>query len=253
MKQVLSIMLLAFTFTACKKEKTNTPGLVTQKKLTRLVSNFNDGSIESEAYTYDAQGRLSSTKTDTYTESFEYKSSTQLTVTRKKISTNELQQIKECTLDAAGRVVTIITKSAAGAEIYRYDYTYNADGYIVVEKGSKPSNPNEFRFEYNVVNGNVVSAKAYFDNVLTENSEYKVDASNLNKSQLSYAGQWYSNTLFGKPNKNLIIEYKNFSLAGALKWHSQTSYELNNEGYPVKYTRKYVLQGSTETATFRFE
>jgi hypothetical protein len=257
MKQVFAIMLVAVSFTACKKEKINspepTPPSATEKKLTKMVSNYSNGSSEFENYTYDEQGRLSGTKNDTYTESFDYKFPTQLIVTQRKISTNELYATKECTMDAAGRIVTIVFKNTAGTEIYRYDYTYNAEGYIVVEKGSKPGNPNEYRSEYNIINGNIISAKRYFDNVLTENSEYKFDDSKLNKSQLSYTGYWYSPTLFGKQNKNLITEYKNFSLAGALKWHSQTDYELNNEGYPLKYTRKYVLQGSSETTTLTFE
>jgi hypothetical protein len=257
MKQVFVVMLVAFIFTACKKEKGITPEpippVATEKKLIKMQSNYSNGSAESENYSYDAQGRLSTTLNDSYREAFDYKSATQIIVTARKVSNNELISTKECTLDAAGRIVTIIMKSSAGAEIYRYDYTYNAEGYLVLEKGSKPGNPNEFRFEYNVVNGNIISAKGYFDNVLSENSDYKVDGAKLNKSQMSYSGYWYSNTLFGKPNKNLIVEYKNFNTAGTLKWHSQTNYELNSDGYPVKYTKSYPLTGFIENTTLTFE
>lgn len=254
MKQLFTAAAALLIFTACKKEKTETPApTVNTKKLTKWFSTYNDGTIETDTYGYDNTGRLNSITSDTYTETFEYASVVKLVVTERKRSTNELYQTKECTLDALGRITTIIFKSNTGVETYRYDYTYNADGYMINEKAGTPSNPNNSSIEYTYLNGNIVSASRFSSGVLNRTIQYIIDDTKENNGNSSYFGYWPSVTLFGKPTKNLTKEVVVKNLAGAITWRSQSTYELNAEKYPVKVVRNFTVSGTVENATLTFE
>jgi hypothetical protein len=256
MNQLLTAVAALLLFTACKKENTatETPApTASSKKLTKWLSTYGDGSTETDTYGYDNAGRLNSTTSDNYTETFDYVSATKLMVTAKKKSTGELYQTKECTLDVQGRITNIIFKSNTGVEIYRYDYTYNADGYMIKEKGGSPSNPNNSMSEYTYLNGNIVSASVYSNGVINRTTQYIIDDSKENNGNINYFGYWPSVTLFGKPTKNLSKEVVVKNLAGAITWRSQSTYELNAEKYPVKMVRSFTVSGTVENATLTFE
>ena len=252
MKKLFLILSVAAAFTSCKKDSTVTPPPSVTKNLVKATYVFDMDPPKIDEYTYDGQRRITVHKQDTRTSTFNYVSAISLVVTVRNNTDNSLYRTNECTLNDNGYITKLIIKDAAGALIFTYDYTYNADGYITKVKGTYPSG-NILEFDYTIVNGNVVSARNYTGGVLSYSGEYTYDNSKINKTPGGHAGSWQSHYLFGKRLKNLIVEYKSFNPAGTLTWHTQTSYVMDADGYPVKETTFYVLQGKQAVDTFIYQ
>jgi hypothetical protein len=175
-----------------------------------------------------------------------------LVTTERKNSDNSLNQTKECEINANGYITKMIFKNAAGAVIYTYDYTYDADGYLTKQKGTYASGITD-ETVYTIAGGNVVSAKIYYDNILNSSNEYTYDNTKLNKTTLGHTGYWQSYNLFGKRPKNLFAEVKVFNASGTVTYHSQTIYDMDADGYPVKETVNYLLNGKQSVTTYTYQ
>jgi hypothetical protein len=251
MKKIILVLSAAIFFASCKKDSSvvpdPTPGVT--KKLMKATYVYDNNAPEIDMYVYDGQGRLSVATEDTRNETFDYVSATSLIVTQRKNADNSLIQTKECTLNEKGYITKIVFKNPAGVHTYTYDYTYNPEEYMVKVKGSNPTNNSFYETEFTIIDGNMVSSKAYFDGVLTYNREYIVDPTRVNKGTYDYENYWDGTTMFGKKQKNLLKECKIFDMSGTLTWHTKNNYEVDGDGYPVKITTDYILHGTKSVET----
>ncbi len=255
MKRVFIALTAVIVMASCKKESVtsviNTTPTGT-KKLAKTIDVYDNGIPEANTYTYDAQGRIAVIKEESRTYTFNFVSATTLLATEKKNLDNSLSQTYECTLNDKGYITKMLFKNPSGAVIYSYDYTYNADGNITSQKGTSPSGSN-YETVYVLANGNLVSSKLYYDNVLSQNREHTYDINKINKAGIGYSFYWNVPNLFGKGSKNMLVEYKSFNTSNTLVWHAQFTYNMDADGYIVKQNTNYVMQGKQGVITYTFE
>ncbi|HWR33232.1 MAG TPA: DUF4595 domain-containing protein [Chitinophagaceae bacterium] len=251
MKKLILILLAAASFASCTKNNTVPPPEVV-KNLMKEIYVWDNGVPETSNYTYDAQGRLTEDKDDSWTESFNYVSASTLVVTTRKTSDNSLENTKECELNASGYITKVILKNPGGAVTYTYEFTYNAEGYLTKFNAFTPGGSGYGR-EYTYVNGNPVSVKIYSNGVQTGTGEYIFDNTKSNKTPWGVGGLWPSYKLFGKRYKNLVSEYKQFNMSNTLTYHSQNVFELDAQGYPTKTTTTDVLLGKQGVSTSTYQ
>lgn len=229
---------------SCSKEKTGNPTAPARqgnKKLVKTTYVYNNGSPEYQSFSYDGENRLSSYSNNNYSYNFTYTSSSLINVTRKK--NNSIDQHIECSLNSNGVITKMLYKDLAGTVTCIQEYEYNSDGYLIKEKGSYPGSYS-YEESFIIENGNAISSKLYYDGILYNTRSYYYDMAKLNKTPFSHAGKWASDYLFGKPSKNIHTEYKDYDKNGVLAWHSRHSYVLDADGFIIKHTTDYVLQGT---------
>lgn len=254
MRKLFFVLGAVAVFTSCKKEATVNPVPVpsVSKNLLKGTYVYDNGTPQTSNYTYDAQGRISVFKEDTRTTTFNYVSASLLVTTEKKNADNSLLGTKECEINANGYITKMVFKDPAGAVTFIYDFTYNTDGHLTKQKGTY-ANGSNYEEDYTFANGILVSSKLYYDGILNANREYTFDNTKINKTPFGQGGYWQSYILFGKRSKNLLGEFKQFDPAGTLTWHTQYTYDMGADGYPVKQTTNYLLQGKLGVETYIFQ
>jgi Domain of unknown function (DUF4595) with porin-like fold len=255
MKKVIIALAAIITMASCKKENLTpvTPDVPSvSKKLVKTTGVYDNGTPETEVYTYDVQGRVAAIKDDEITETFDYVSASSLIVSARFNSTGNLQQTRECTLNSNGYVTKLVIKNGIGGIVYTYDFTYNAEGYMINRKGTSPGG-STYEIQFNIVNGNTVSYKLFYDDVLSSNIEFTYDAAKLNKNSFSNGCYWTVPVLFGKGSKNLCTAVKTYDTAGTLTYHTQYAYELDADGYVVKQNYTIVLTGKQGVNTNTYQ
>jgi len=256
-----SIILIAMGLTivigmaSCSKENALTSVPATQspviatKKVSQISYSYNGTASENEIMTYDAQGRLSTYTEDDRTSSFAYSSATKLEVTRRKKSDNSIDRIYDCTLNPHGAITEMLFKENNVIK-YTYLFEYNSDGYLTKIKGINPGYTYEEYFE--IVDGNVASSKLYYDGIQSSNRQYFPDNTKPNKTFFNTWSYWPSATLFGKTSKYHLKEFKDFNMSNTLTWHSKYIIETDPQGYPVKITADFILQGTKGITNYSF-
>lgn len=255
MKKVIIALTAIVAVASCKKENLTTaapdvPSVT--KKLVTTTNVYDNGAPETEVYTYDAQGRVTTIKDDLLTETFDYVSASSLIVSARFNSTGNLQQTRECTLNSNGFVTKIVIKNGIGVIIYTYDFTYDAEGYMINRKGTS-SGGSTYEIQFTIVNGNTVSYKLSYDGVLDSNVDFTYDNTKLNKNPFSTGCYWTVPNMFGKGPKNLCTEIKTYNPAGTLTYHTKYAYELDADGYAVKQTYTIVLLGKQGVNTNTYQ
>jgi len=257
-----SIIVIAMGLTiligmaSCSKENTVTPAPATQppvmsaKKISQISYSYDGSTSENESMTYDVQDRLSTYTEDDHTSSFAYTSATKLEVTRRKKSDNSIDRIYDCTMNSQGAITEMLFKENNVIN-YNYQFEYNSDGYLTKIKGINPGYIYEEYFE--IVDGNVASSKLYYDGVQSANRQYFHDNTKPNKTFFSTWAYWPSATLFGKPSKYHLKEFKNFNMSNTLTWHTKYTVETDVQGYPVKITTDFILQGTKGVTNYSFQ
>ena len=257
-----SIILIAMGLTivigmaSCSKENTLTPAPATQlpvmatKKISQISYSYNGSASENESMTYDVQGRLATYTEDDHTSSFAYTSATKLEVTRRKKSDNSIDRVYDCTMNSNGAITEMLFKESNIIK-YTYLFEYNSDGYLTKIKGINPGYIYEEFFE--IVDGNATSSKLYYDGVQSSNRQYFPDNTKPNKTFFSTWTYWPSATLFGKPSKYHLKEFKDFNMSNTLTWHSKYMIETDAQGYPVKITTDFILQGTKGITNYSFQ
>jgi YD repeat-containing protein len=257
-----SIIVIAMGLTivigmaSCSKENTLTPAPATQppviatKKVSQISYSYNGSASENEAMTYDAQGRLATYTEDDHTSSFVYTSATKLEVTRRKKSDNSIDRIYDCTMNSHGAITEMLFKENNVIN-YNYQFEYNSDGYLTKIKGINPGYIYEEYFE--IVDGNATSSKLYYDGVQSSNRQYFPNNTKPNKTFFSTWSYWPSATLFGKPSKYHLKEFKDFNMSNTLTWYTKYMIETDAQGYPVKITTDFILQGTKGVTNYSFQ
>lgn len=243
-------MMAAAAFTGCSKDKTVDPPV--NKNLVKDVYKFANYPEETHIYSYDALGRLIEDKADEYTDKFSYITATSLKVTETKNADNSLIRTYDCELNANGYITKLIYKDPADVVTYTYEYKYNAEGYMTSYKGYTPGG-NEYERVITFDKGNPISEKQYSNGVQTRRAEWVVDHSRSNNAVTSIGGLWPSKTLFGKLQKNPLLEYKQYDMANTLVWHVQYTYKWDAQGYPVKSTTTNVLSGEQGVTDYTYQ
>jgi YD repeat-containing protein len=257
-----SIIVIAMGLTiiigmaSCSKENNLTPApatsfpVVAAKKVNQISYSYNGSTSESETMTYDAQGRLATYTEDDHTSSFTYTSATKLEVTRRKKSDNSIDRIYDCIMNSHGAITEMLFKENNVIK-YTYLFEYNSDGFLTKLKGINPGYTYEEYFE--IVDGNVASSKLYYDGVQSSNRQYSPDNTKPNKTFFSTWSYWPSATLFGKPSKYHLKEFKDFNMNNTLTWHTKYMIEADTQGYPVKITTDFILQGTKGITDYSFQ
>lgn len=255
MKKLLIVLSALTVFASCKKEDATTvPGPAQTsvvKNLVKYTSIYDNGIPEVSTYTYDAQGRMTMYKTNSRTTTFNYVSPTAMIATEKNNADNSLAGTRECVLNANGYITKIIFKNASATVVLTYDFIYNAEGYLVRKKAQYTSGTIT-EVEYTIADGNITTAKNYSDGVFRFKTEYFYDNSKLNKTP-GNSGYWTSANLFGKVPKNVLVEVKSFNNTGALTWNTQTSFNMDAEGYPVSSITKNLLENKQTVEDYIFQ
>ena len=253
---IAMVLTIVFGMASCSKENTLTPVSATQpvvmdaKKISQISYSYNGSASENESMTYDAQGRLATYTEDDHTSNFLYTSATKLEVTRRKKSDNSIDRIYDCTMNAHGAITEMLFKESNIIK-YTYQFEYNSDGYLTKIKGINPGYIYEEFFE--IVDGNATSSKLYYDGVQSSNRQYFPDNTKPNKTFFSTWTYWPSATLFGKPSKYHLKEFKDFNISNTLTWHSKYMIETDAQGYPVKITTDFILQGTKGITNYSFQ
>jgi hypothetical protein len=254
MKKLIIAITAVVAMASCKKENIVSPATMgtVNKNLVKAIYVYDNGTPDTDTYTYDGQGRISIFKEDARTTTFSYVSATSMVATERSNSDNSLLQTKECELNDKGYVTKMLFKNPAGTVTVTVEYTYNTDGYITSAKTSY-SGGTISETVYSIDNGNVGSYKLYYNGVLNNTVAYTCDMTKLNKRPFGNGGYWNVPALFGKPLKNLVAEYKFYDAANTLTGQGQTIYDLDADGYPVKETTNYPLTGKQAVATFTYQ
>jgi len=133
-------------------------------------------------------------------------------------------------------------KNPAGAITFTYEYTYNVDGFMSAKKGIYPNGSN-VEVIYTYADGNLVSYKLYYDNVLNSQVDYTYDKTKVDKMPMGSGGYWNVIQVWGKGSKNLVTEIKTRDTSGTVTWHRQMAFELDADGYTIKITGTDMFSG----------
>jgi hypothetical protein len=256
MKQIKLIAAALFIIAAvsCTKSKNELPQPSqpsVEKKLISASTIYGSDPAQTMELIYDAQGRLSIYKDDEHKYFFSYDAGSKLNITRKKLSDGQPDQLIECDLNEKGAITKMLFKESNNTNTYMYEYFYDANGYKIKQKGQFSGYL--YEEEYVIVNGNPVSSKLYYDGVYNSKREYHYDEKILNKSPFTVGSSWPSDRLFGKPAKNIMIDYKTFDTNNVLTWDTKYTYKFDADNYPVQQTTEYILQGEKNVATYTYQ
>jgi len=246
------IFISIFALSSCQKDSELVPTSAKTKSLAKFTYVWNNGKPEIEEFTFDAQGRVTVIKGDEQTFTFNYVSASSLVVTAKNNIDQSPYRSFNCTLNSKGYITKISMINPDGTLYYTYNYTYNSDDCIIKTEGVPPTGIGYYA-EYVIQNGNVVSSKNFNGDVLSYTGKYIVDSSLENKTGFSHTGYWYSNKLFGKGYKNMLVEYKSFSPSNTLTWHMKYEHALDTDGYPLSTTSINVLENKKGIETYVYK
>lgn len=252
MNKLFIIFISIFALSSCQKDSELVPTSAKTKSLAKFTYVWNNGKPEIEEFTYDAQGRVTVIKGDEQTFTFNYVSASSLVVTAKNNIDQSPYRSFNCTLNSKGYITKISMINPDGTLYYTYNYTYNSDDCIIKTEGVPPTGIGYYA-EYVIQNGNVVSSKNFNGDVLSYTGKYIVDSSLENKTGFSHTGYWYSNKLFGKGYKNMLVEYKSFSPSNTLTWHMKYEHALDTDGYPLSTTSINVLENKKGIETYVYK
>jgi hypothetical protein len=254
MKKLIIALSAIIAMASCKKENVPDPAVpAVNKMLAKVNYVYDNGTPETDDFTFGMDGKITSIKTNDRTHTFNFISAASLAVTERANSSNAIISTRQCDLNDKGFVTQIVVKNAAGVVSGTYNYTYNADGY---QTGNKLTYPNGDTWEdvYTYTDGNIVSVKTYKNSVLNDYTDITYDNTKTNKTQLTnYADYWDLPNLFGKGAKYLKSEMKRYTASGVLTFHIQYTNELDADGYLLKQTNNYVLTGKQGIFTYTYK
>jgi hypothetical protein len=250
-KLFFSFLTIAILF-SCDKETNLSPTPTISKNLTKVTYVWNNGTPDIQEFTYDAKGRVATIKDNEQTSTFNYVSASSLVVTAKNNIDNSPYRSFNCSLNSKGYITKISMINPDGTLYYTYNYTYNSDDYITKTEGIPPTGIG-FSAEYVIQNGKVVSSKNFNGDALSYTGQYTYDNGLENKTGFGHTGYWYSNKLFGKGLKNMLVDYKSFSPSNNLTWHTQYKHDLDADGYPLTTTTVNVLQNKQGIETYVYK
>lgn len=247
-------MIATLLFTSCKKEKVAEPVVAVEKKIVKIDYTYEGAPSSNETYSYDDKGRIAVYTYDMEEETFEYIGDHSVKVTRRDKTTNAITAIMEAELNNRGAITDMTFKSANGVTAEHYTFSYNADGNMVKRKSENLGGNSTWEHEYQIENGNPVSAKIWVNGIHQYNHEYSYDITRqLTLPETSYYF-WLSSSLFGKPWKNVRTGYKSILVSnGNLNAHTIYTNQFDASGRLVKQDLSFVVAGKKGSYSFIYQ
>jgi hypothetical protein len=254
LKKLFPVLTVIMLLTSCSKKKDDTPApqATLSKNLVKYTNAYESYPLEVTTITYDAGGKMKTFTDDNDIYIFDYSNPSMLMATRKNANDGAVNMLFECPLNSNGTISKIQLKNpVTGSVDYTYEYSYNAEGYLVGLKGY--NNTSSFESIIVVVNGNRVSAKHFTNGTLSQNHQFTPDLTLEVKGATGSRGYWPSKTWFGKALKNHIKELKTFKVDGTLYWHEKHKNTVDANGYLVKAEIEYPLDNTKAVRQYTFE
>lgn len=257
MKKIITTILFGCILVmSCKKEK-SIPAASTKagfKKVKEVTSYFNGNLNQTDIYTYDPEGRISSVSYPKNIHSFEYPDKNEMKVTAKNKATGEVVWIQTAKLNSKGAITEITKRNLAGTVVDAYYYSYDANGYMISYKYVSPIYNNDVQERFFVFeNGNAVAAKTYINGVQQQNYIYEYDLNELSIVPFTPDFYWMSETLYGTPNKNPRKSLKSTKVSdGTIMFHALYSRIYNNEGNMLEENILYPIAGTNGSLKYKF-
>lgn len=248
------VIAVALSAASCKKDTIDIPAdktpAITYKRIAKSVETYSDGSKETYTLTYDVKGRPAVYTSDSKKDVFDFQSPGQLLVTEYDVPGNVLSRTYECTLNERGAITQMLFKNIAGTITYTYTYTYNVDGYMTGVNGSNGTDG--FEEAPVIKDGNYIASKTTFSGGKVYNKEYLFN-NEMNMQPGGFYAYWPVATLFGRPSKNLWVEFKQLQTNGDLYWNVKADYTMAKDGSVAKYTTKVLTTGLTSVVELSYE
>lgn len=238
----LFVTALGLMFTSCSKndepgDEGNGPGNpeVTGSRVSKIVLDFGEGSMETKTFTYDKRGQL--LKTSTTWNDGHYKGMDEQTFTRvgnnlvidhyESEDGKETRETYSCKLNADGYVASLNKPDSETTS-----FTYK-NGYL-----AGCSTPDEDTYTFTWQDGNLIKSVSEDQ---TENITYTDKVNNMNIDMLDIYGiepfdelSAFTSGYFGKGNKNLVKEiYDGDTTRGN---SVEYAYEFDKDGQVTGFT-----------------
>ena len=240
-KSLAAAVIMLVCAASCKKETVEpTASLPAIQKKVVEEKNLTNGDFKK--YTYNAEGKVSKVESGTHSWSIEYQS-TLIKVLKKRLTDNVSLGSDEYSIDASGRMISAVSRSAAGTVTYNWEFDYDAAGYMIRLKQTSSSG---YTYEDIVSNpaGNPVRVTNYEDGALHDITDYyyNTDVKNIGTGTplISYYG---IKGFAGKIPQREISEFKRYDPSGVLTFHKINSFTTDSEGTIQKYNSAYPIQG----------
>jgi YD repeat-containing protein len=243
-KFIVSSLFILLAASSCKKE--NTPALVVSSS-PRVSKVDIVGSTWSTSYSYNAQGRLSEVKDNSFTSKYDYTSGTPV-ISIYKNSTGIIDsKISQVTLSS--NKISQYTYYAHNDQGQPYNgdntnFQYDVNGFQV--------NKTYSGYEYitEVANGNMIKQTVRNSGTVARTFTFEFYTDKLNKFNLNLQEQWYGNyiadnSLFGTKNTNLI---KRITIQSATRTEViDFTYVTNADNYVTEQTTSSSVNGAAPT------
>jgi hypothetical protein len=251
MNRLLLISIFCISVLAFSKEGTaGAQDQLTTKLIKKITSVYKNEKPEVEEYFYDASRRLIKNQDADNITTYEYLPNL-IKGTRINRTSNEIQTINEINLDKNGRAMMVNTKNKEGKIIAYTEYLYDVNGFATKVVNGYPNQTPSHR-EFTIQNDNYVQGKRFSGNKHTRNFQYSYE--NIkNKMPYSVFSMFPSASIFGKPSKNLVKEYKETDLNGKIEYHNTVTYEYDKDNYPIKIITTNMLTGDKSIDSYVFE
>lgn len=219
-----------------------------------VASYYNGNLNQTEIYTYDSEGRISSYSSNNDIHLFEYTGNNEMKVTSKSKATGEVTWTQMAKLNNKGAITEITKRNQVDKVVDAYYYNYDANGYMISYKYVSPIYNNDVR-EYFFVfeNGNVVAAKSCLNGVQQQNYIYEYNLNELSIVPFTPDFYWMSETLYGTPNKNSRKSLKSTKVSdGVIMFYTLYSRIYNNEGNMLEENILYQVAGTNGSLKYKF-
>ena len=254
-KKTLAYVFLAagIFISACSKEKTIAPEM--PRQLVKMYPPAYPASAIN--FKYDTKGRLIEQGIDFPVAVFDY---TNNIFSATIVDQNKYVYYKWSNgqIDNAGRILQLdglYTPKNAPARDTKLIFMYNADGYIVKQTFTEPATNYEGVDTYTYSNGNLIAIHNLINGQLNYRIEFEYYDNlpnkltlDLNKDILGYV----TDGLTGKRSKNLVKAKRVFSPQNVKTLDNEFQYQLDSQGYPVKYSGVNLVNSQTWEMSFTY-
>jgi hypothetical protein len=253
MKRIIPFMTAALALASCHKEHLPAAPVESAKKLIEMVDQ--ETPSVSTKFTYDTQGRMIGLEDGDIMASLQFNgANTALLVIFDK-ATHSNTSNGHLTLDGLGRATQLemdYTIKPSGNDTIYFKYEYNTDGYLSRVTTSYKNSPQVSEETMEYANGNLTKENLYADGKLGEYILFTY-SSLEDKTGLNTNFSFYTNSLAGKRNKNLVAKSVIYDGAGNKQFENQYDSELDPDGYLAKRTSHYVNTGFVEHQTYKYD
>ncbi|MEO6613867.1 MAG: DUF4595 domain-containing protein [Chitinophagaceae bacterium] len=252
------LVLASLFFASCKKE--NTVGNpVVEPKAKQLVSiEFSNAAGNPLNFLYDAKGRVSSSGNSYFSLQYDYSGNVFHSIYT-SLTTNSVFELKNGMMDAQGRLLDAdaVSKEPGQPEsYYKYHFTYDAEGHLLQFSNTSLTTGGVSQDDNTWSNGDLITTV----NTYNGQPQYRLDytyydslPNKLNLAILPQVLQFYTDGITGKRSAHLLKTETNFKEPQHTKKTEYFyDYDLDEQGYPVKYRMKSLMQNLTLERFLKF-